>query len=109
MCRNSQQADGDVSKPSRRPKEKETVVITGDSLVKNNTTMGKQDPRIYYVAKGFPGATVSDVEDYVKPITRKSLDKVIILHVGTNCNNSKKSTPKVIADSIMNLCTQKKE
>ena len=79
------QADGDVSKPSTRPKEKETVVISGDSLVKNifGSTIGKQDPRHYYVVKGFPGATVSDMEDYVKPITRKSPDKVI-LHVGTN-------------------------
>ena len=101
-------ADGDVSKPSTRPKEKETVVIAGDSLVKNifGTTTGKQDPRHYYVVKGFPGATVSDMEDYVKSITRKSPDKVI-LHVGTN--DLKNSIPKVIADSIMNLCTQIKE
>ena len=101
-------ADGDVSKPSNRPKVKETVVIAGDSLVKNifGTTMGKQDPRHCYVVKGFPGATVSDMEDYVKPITRKSPDKVI-LHVGTN--DLKNSIPKVIADSIMNLCTQIKE
>ena len=72
-------ADGDVSKSSTRPKEKETVVIAGNSLVKNifGTTMGKQDPRHHYVVKGFPGATVSDMEDYVKPITRKSPDKVI--------------------------------
>ena len=101
-------ADGDVSKPSTRPKVKETVVIAGDSLVKNifGTTMGKQDPRHCYVVKGFPGATVSDMEDYVKPITCKSPDK-IILHVGTN--DLKNSIPKVIADSIMNLCTQIKE
>ena len=101
-------ADGDVSKPSTRPKVKETVVIAGDSLVKNifDTIMGKQNPRHYYVVKGFPGATVSDMEDYVKPITRKSPDKVI-LHIGTN--DLKNSIPKVIADSIMNLCTQIKE
>ena len=46
------------------------------------------------------------MEDYVKVITRKSPNKVI-LHVGTN--NLKNSTPKVIADSIVNLCTQIKE
>ena len=68
--------------------------------------MGKQDPHHYYVVKGFPGATVSDMEDYVKPITCKSPDKVI-LHVGTNDLNN--SIPKAIADSIMNLCTQIKE
>ena len=47
--------DGDVRKLSTRPKEKETVVIAGASLVKNifGTTMGKQDPRHYYVVKGF--------------------------------------------------------
>ena len=97
-----------MSKPSTRPNEKETVVIASDSLVKNifGTTMGKQDPRHYYVVKGFPGATVSDMKDYVKPITRKSPDKVI-LHVGTN--DLKNSTAKVIANSILNLCTQIKE
>ena len=46
------------------------------------------------------------MEDYVKPTTPKSPDKVI-LHVGTN--DLKNSTPKFIADSIMNLCTQIKE
>ena len=68
------QADGDVSNPATRLKEKETVVIAGDSLVKNifGTTMDKQDPRHYDLVKGFPGATVLDMEDYVKPITRKS-------------------------------------
>ena len=57
------QTDDNVSKPSNRPKEKETVVIAGDSLVKNifGTTMGKQDPRHCYVVKGFPGAAVSDM------------------------------------------------
>ena len=63
-------------------------------------------PRHYYVVKGFPCATVSDMEDYVQPITRKSPDKVI-LHVSTD--DLKNSAPKVITDSIMNLCTQIKE
>ena len=56
--------------------------------------------------KAFPGATVEDMEDFIKPITRKSPNKVI-LHVGTN--DLKNSTPKVIADSILNLTTQIKE
>ena len=59
------QGDGDVSNPSTRLKEKETVVTAGDSLVKTifGTSMGKQDPRHYYVVKGFLGVTVSDMED----------------------------------------------
>ena len=56
--------------------------------------------------KAFSGATVEDMEDFIKPITRKSPNKVI-LHVGTN--DLKNSTPKVIADSILNLTTQIKE
>ncbi|CAB4006519.1 Furin, partial, partial [Paramuricea clavata] len=46
------------------------------------------------------------MEDFIKPTTRKSPDK-IILHVGTN--DLKNSTPKVITDSILNLTTQIKE
>jgi lysophospholipase L1-like esterase len=44
--------------------------------------------------------------DFIKPITRKSPEK-IILHVGTN--DLKNSPAKVIADSLLNLTTQIKE
>ena len=46
------------------------------------------------------------MEDFIKPISRKTLDK-IILHVGNN--DLKNSTPKVITDSMLNLATQIKE
>jgi lysophospholipase L1-like esterase len=83
-------------------------VIAGDSLVKNmvGAYMSKDDVGHHYVWKAFPGATVEDMEDFIKPITRKSPNKVI-LHVGTN--DLKNYTPKVIADSILNLTTQIKE
>jgi lysophospholipase L1-like esterase len=48
---------------------------------------------------------VSNV-DFIKPITRKSPEK-IILHVGMN--DLKNSPAKVIADSLLNLTTQIKE
>ena len=64
--------------------------------------MSKDDVGHHYVV----GATVEDMEDFIKPITRKSPNKVI-LHVGTN--DLKNSSPKVIADSIVNLTTQIKE
>ena len=55
----------------------------------------------------FPGATVADMEDFVKPLTRRSPDKMI-LHVGTNDLRSH-ATPKIIADSIVNIVTQIRE
>ena len=55
----------------------------------------------------FSGATVSDMEDFVKPLTRRTPDKMI-LHVGTNDLRSH-CTPKAIADSIVNIVTQVKE
>jgi hypothetical protein len=86
-----------VSKSSTRNKKKDVVVIAGDSLVKNMVAayMSKDDVGHHYVVKAFLGATVQDMEDFIKPITRKSPNKVI-LHVGTN--DLKNSTPKVIAD-----------
>ena len=65
------------------------------------------DPDHYYIVKPFPGATVSDMEDFVKLLTRRSPDKMI-LHVGTN-DLRNNSSPKIIADSIVNIVTQIKE
>ena len=96
------------NKSSNKNKKKNVVVIAGDSLVKNmvGAYMGKDDADNYYVVKPFPGATVEDMEDFIKPITRKSPDK-LILHIGTN--DLRNCEPKIIADSIVNLITQIKE
>ena len=51
----------------------------------------------------FPGANLSDMEDFVKPLVTKMPDK-LILHVGTN--DIKSSLPKAIAESTFNLVTQ---
>ncbi|CAB4014407.1 Hypothetical predicted protein, partial [Paramuricea clavata] len=82
---------------------KKTVVIAGDSIVKNTVgpKMSADDPNHHFIVKPFPGATVSDMEDFVKPLTRRTPDKMI-LHVGTNDLRSH-STPKIIADSIVNI------
>ncbi len=88
---------------------KKTVVIAGDSIVKNTIgpKMSADDPNHHFIVKPFPGATVSDMEDFVKPLTRRTPDKMI-LHVGTNDLRSH-SMPKIIADSIVNIVTQIKE
>ncbi len=68
--------------------------------------MSADDPNHHFIVKPFPGATVSDMEDFVKPLTRRTPDKMI-LHVGTN--DLRNSTPKIIADSIVNIVAQIKE
>jgi lysophospholipase L1-like esterase len=103
-----EKANDDVAATTSKNKAKEVVVIAGDSLIKNvvGASMSKTDPNHYYVVKAFPGANLSDMEDFIKPITRKSPEK-IILHVGTN--DLKNSPAKVIADSLLNLTTHIKE
>ena len=64
------------------------------------------DSEHYFIVKPFPGATITDMEDFVKPLTRRTPDKMV-LHVGTN--DLMNGTPKVIADSVVNLVAQVKE
>ena len=52
--------------------------------------------------KSFSGATLADMNDFVKPLTRRKPDK-LIMHVGTN--DLKHSPPRHIAESIVNLVT----
>ena len=69
------------NKSSNKNKKKDVVVIAGDSLVKNmvGAYMGKDDADNYYVVKPFPGATVEDMEDFIKPITRHLINLFFIL------------------------------
>ena len=81
--------------------EKKTVVILGDSIVKNvqgwklpNNSSSKS------LVKAFPGAKVDDMLHYVKPMLIHHPDEIII-HVGTN--DVKHSSPKTIAEHITDL------
>ena len=102
-------ADSAKNAPKNRASQSEStkrvVVVAGDSLVKNiiGAKMSERDQSHHYVVKPFPGATISDMEDFVKPLVRRSPAK-LILHVGTN--DMRNASPKVIADSTMNLLTQ---
>ena len=94
----------------KRPSyDKKSVVILGDSMTKllNGWDMAK---KIQTNCKTFikicSGATVSCMEDYMKPSLRNPPDH-FILHVGTNDLSSDKSTHK-IAESIINLACQLK-
>ena len=79
------------------PKNMHKTVIVGDSIVK-----GLQQHKLGKAAKHnvgvkcFPGATVPDMNDYVKPVLRKK-PNTIILHVETN-NTANIEASKIIND-----------
>ena len=56
--------------------------------------------------KYFPGATVGDMSDYIKPVLRRKPDTVI-LHVGTNITTNKEASE--IVNDIDKLCQEAKE
>lgn len=87
---------------STKSGKKETVIIAEDSTVKNviGAKMSSDDPDHFYVVKSFPGATLADMKDFLRPLTRRKPDK-LTLHVGTN--DLKHSQPRVIAESIVDL------
>ena len=90
---------------------KKCVIILGDSMTKllNGCEMAKKTQsncKIY--VKTFSGATVSCMEDYMKPSLRNLPDH-FILHVGTNDLCSEDCSME-IAESIINLaCRLKNE
>ena len=90
---------------------KKSVIILGDSMTKllNGCEMAKKTQsncKIY--VKAFSGATVSCMEDYMKPSLRNPPDH-FILHVGTNDLCSEECSME-IAESIINLaCRLKNE
>ena len=50
--------------------------------------------------KSFPGATIEDMYDYIKPLLRK-YPKNMILHIGTN--NTINDTSRIVLDKILSL------
>ena len=80
---------------------RQTTTIVGDSIISklNGWKMSNKNNRVY--VKAFPGATVDDMNDYVKPIVRKQPDNIIV-HVGTN--NLRDDEPNAVADKIVGLC-----
>ena len=81
---------------------KETVVIAGDSIVKNiiGAKMGAGDSTHHFEVKPFFGATTCDIEDFIKPLVRKS-PKNLIMHVGTN--DLRAVSPKNMVESTWSL------
>jgi hypothetical protein len=53
--------------------------------------------------KSFSGATVEDMNDFLRPTTRRKPDKLVI-HVGTN--NIRSSTPQNVGDEVTKVAHQ---
>ena len=79
---------------SSRPREK--VAVVGDSMIKFIQPR-KLSRKFDVSAHCFPGATVQDMNDYIKPVLQRKPDK-IVLHVGTN--NLRDDRPKDIKKKI---------
>ena len=62
--------------------KKDTVLIVGDSMIFNidENTLSR---RYHTKVRSFPGSTVLDLHDYIKPLLRKQPDKIILV-MGTN-------------------------
>ena len=73
---------------------KDINLIVDDSMLPgiDKRRISKRDRKVKI--KNFPGATIDDMYDYVKPLLKKCPDN-IILHVGTN-NTVNKSSKEVL-------------
>ena len=106
---NSTQHKSRISKQSsdaqQNNRKKPSVTILGDSIVKHVEVQRVQQSlqykqRIY--VKNFNGADIQDMNDFAKPIIRKTPDKVI-LHIGTNEIAKKNKEAEQIAREIYDL------
>ena len=78
---------------------KKTILVVGDSML-----AGIDEKRMSYRSnvkiRSFPGATIDDMFDYIKPLLQKCPD-TIILHIGTN--NCPNESSRSILDKLLNL------
>ena len=81
---------------------KPVTVIAGDSIIQHirGWSISRSNK---VVVKSFPGASIEDMEDFVKPLLRKKPDNVV-LHIGTNDLNTQE--PRLTAEGIVNLAFQ---
>ena len=86
---------------ARKPNKSSTTMIVGDSIISKleGWKMSNKDNQV--IVNSFPGATVDDMADHIKPIIRKRPSK-IILHTGTN--NLEKDEASEISDKIVTVC-----
>ena len=81
---------------------KPVTFIAGDSIIQHirGWSISRSNK---VVVKSFPGATIEDMQDFVKPLLRKKPDNGV-LHIGTNDLNTRE--PRLTAGGIVNLALQ---
>ena len=97
--------DNETAKKGKAPRNKRMITIAGDSMLKDVKQWHVQNaiPGHKIYVKCFPGATTTDMRDYLKPSMRHDPD-LILIHAGTNSLNSAQ-TPLEIADDIIDLAS----
>ena len=88
-----------------------TVLITGDSYIKNiysNNDDSKNtdyyNSKCHIEVRPYPGALIDDMYDYLKPLLRRRPSHVI-LHVGYHDTTNTAKTADVILHELINLKT----
>ena len=76
-----------------------TTLIVGDSML-GGIQEAKMAPRNNVKVRSFPGATIFDMKDYLRPLLRKKPSRILI-HVGTN--DAPHSNAKEIVNELINL------
>ena len=76
------------------------MLIVGDSIVSGieENRISRQWRKVK--VKSFPGATIEDMYDHIKPLLKKC-PKNIILYIGTN--NTVHDTSRIVLDNILSL------
>ena len=84
-------------------RKKKTVVIVGDSIVRNvpSRSLNQSLKEYFRIVKPFPGPTTQDMKDYIKPTIARNQD-MVILHTGTNDLKSNQNSSD-ITNEIINL------
>ena len=86
-----------LDKTNLRKWLKDTVLIGGDSMISEideKQLSSKQNVKVRF----FPGSSIKDMYDYLKPLLKK-VPKTIILHVGTN--NCVNESFNIVLDKIL--------
>ena len=80
--------------------DRRSTVIIGDSVISGLKGWRMSDKNNIVRVRSFPGATIDDMNDYIKPTTRAQPDNLII-HIGTN--NLPSDEPRAIAEKMSKL------
>ena len=64
-------------------KQSKNMIVCGDSILNGVDGNGISTKKVRAVVRSFPGATTSDMIDFIKPLAKKKPD-LMIIHAGTN-------------------------